>query len=69
MMNHKFAAPHAIIDALAARRADRAHHRELERELAAFRTPAERLEIESIVGRYSDDDAQEVREILIRQAA
>ena len=69
MMNHKFASPAAIKDALAARHAHRAHHRELERELAAFSTPAERLEIESIVGRYSDDEAHEVREILVRQAA
>jgi hypothetical protein len=68
-MNHKFANPAAIKDALAARHANRVQHRELERELADFSTPAERLEIETIVGRYSDDDAHEVREILVRQAA
>jgi hypothetical protein len=69
MMNHKFATPAAIKDALAARHADRVHHRELERELAAFSSPADRLEIETIVGRYSDDEAHEIREILVRQAA
>ena len=69
MMNHKFATPAAIKDALAARHADRVHHRELERELAAFSSPADRLEIETIVDRYSDEESREVRAILDSLAA
>ncbi len=49
---------------LAAHRTARAHRRELEHELAGFRTPAERLEIETIAARYSDEDSREVRAIL-----
>ena len=52
---------------LAAHRAD-GHPPSAGAELAAFSTPAERLEIETIAGRYSDDEALEVRQILFRLA-
>ena len=54
---------------MTAHRADRAAHRQLEHELADFSTPAERLELETIADRYSDDDSREVRQILFRLAA
>jgi hypothetical protein len=44
----------------------RATRRRLERELAGYSTPAERLEIETIVSRHSVDDAREVQRILDR---
>ena len=47
----------------------RARHRALERELAGYASPADRLEIEEIVGRYSDDEARDVRQILDRLPA
>jgi len=56
-------------DTLSARRTERAAQRRLADELAGFSTAAERLEIETIAARYSDDDAREVRQILVRQAA
>jgi hypothetical protein len=62
MLNH-------LKDTLTAHRADRAAHRQLEHELADFSTPAERLELETIADRYSDDDSREVRQILFRLAA
>lgn len=58
-----------LMDTLSAHRAERAAHRKLEHELAEFRTDAERLEIETIAARYSDDESREVREILVSQAA
>jgi len=58
-----------ILKTLAARHEEREAHRMLQKELAAFTSPADRLEIEAIVDRYSDEEAHEVREILILQAA
>jgi hypothetical protein len=60
---------HTLKDTFAARRADRAQHRRLEHELAAFTTAADRLEIETIADRYSDDDSREVRQIMMALAA
>jgi hypothetical protein len=47
----------------------RATRRRLEQELAGYSTPAERLEIETIVGRYRGDDARDVQRILDRHVA
>jgi hypothetical protein len=55
-------------DTLASHRADRAAHRRLEHELADFSSPNDRLEIEAIADRYSDEDSAEVRQILFRLA-
>jgi hypothetical protein len=38
----------------------------LERELASYRTPSELNEWDSILARYDDNDAAEIREILNR---
>jgi hypothetical protein len=53
--------------ALANRRTERAAHRRLAEELAAFQTPAERAEIDQMLGRYSPEETREIREILNRQ--
>ena len=58
---------HHLREALHAGR--RAQRRQLERELAAYATPNDRLEIEQIVARYSDDETRQIRQILNRQAA
>lgn len=55
--------------ALVADRHERDERRRLEQELAGFSTPAERLEIETIVGRYDADEARTVQSILDRQSA
>ena len=41
---------------------------ELERELAAYSTPAQRCDLEATFDRYPDDVTCELREILARQA-
>jgi hypothetical protein len=57
----------AIRDTLAERRTARTHRRRLERELAAYRTPAERLELDEVLARHSADETREVRRILAGQ--
>ncbi len=47
-----------------ARRTARAQRTALARELAAYRTPAERMEIELLAGRSSGSDAAQVLDIL-----
>ena len=51
----------------AVRRGERHRRRQLERELAGYATPAERLEIESILDRYPAWQTAELRAILARQ--
>ena len=46
----------------------RARHRALERELAAYCTPAQRCDLEATFDRYPDDVTHELREILARQS-
>ncbi len=58
-----------VFDTLAARRAERAEHQHLVDELAAYRSHADRLEIEAIIDRYSDEETREIRDILTAQAA
>jgi cytochrome c553 len=40
----------------------------LERELAAYSTPADRRDLEATLDQYSDDTTRELREILASQA-
>jgi len=56
-------------EALHANREGRATKRQLERELAAYQSPGDRLEIEEIVARHSDAETRQIRQILDRQAA
>jgi hypothetical protein len=53
---------------LAARRADRANRQQLERELASYASPTERLELEAMIDRHTPEETREVRAILARQA-
>jgi hypothetical protein len=48
--------------------ADRQRRLQLERELAAYSTPAERRDLEATLDQYSDGDTSEVRDILAGQA-
>ena len=45
----------------------RARRRALERELAAYSTPAQRCDLEATFDRYPDSATGELREILARQ--
>jgi hypothetical protein len=51
------------------RRSERIAYRQLSNELAAFRTEAERAEIDLILDRHSDEETRLIREILSRQDA
>jgi hypothetical protein len=46
---------------------DRTRRSELERELAAYSTPAQRRDLEAAFDRYSDDVTSELREIMASQ--
>jgi hypothetical protein len=46
---------------------ERREHRRLSAELAAFQTPAERIELDEILSRYPLEQTREIREILDRQ--
>ena len=52
---------------LANRRTERTAYRQLSRELASFQTPAERAELDHLIGRHSAEETREIREILTRQ--
>ena len=54
---------------VAQRRAARTKRRCLARELASYRTPAERLELDLILGRHSADETAEIDAILNQQTA
>ena len=56
-------------EAFSADNEGRTRHRALERELAGYASPADRLEIEEVVARYSDEEARDVRKILDRLPA
>ncbi|HUN33704.1 MAG TPA: hypothetical protein VMU95_16970 [Trebonia sp.] len=49
--------------------ADRERRAQLERELAAFSTPAQRCDLEATLDRYPDPITGEIRDILGRQVA
>ena len=55
----------AVTSRFEARRA----RRTLAREIAAYRTPAERLELDLILGRHTAEETREIDEILRSQAA
>jgi len=49
-------------------KADRIRRADLERELAAYSTPAQRRDLEATFDQYPDDVTRELRDILARQA-
>jgi protease II len=52
---------------LANRRTERRARQQLCAELAAFQTPAERAELDLILGRHGVEETREIREILNQQ--
>jgi hypothetical protein len=52
---------------LAGRRAERVVRLRLSDELAAYQTPAERAELDLILGRHTREETREIRAILARQ--
>lgn len=56
-----------IRDEVRARRAERASREALERDLASYTTPAERNELDAILGRYDEDEIADIRRIIDRR--
>ncbi len=56
----------AVREAIAARRAARTEQRRLERELASYRTPAERSELAAILSRHTADEVRPLERLLSR---
>lgn len=54
----------SLRSSIAQRRVARLRRRRLTRELASYRTPAERLELDLILGRHTADEVAEVQAIL-----
>jgi hypothetical protein len=52
---------------LANRRTERVARRQLAAELASFQTPAERAELDHMLGRHTLEETQEIRSILSQQ--
>ena len=50
-----------------ARRAERASRKALECDLASYTTPAERNELDAILGRYDEDEIADIRRITDRR--
>jgi hypothetical protein len=48
---------------------ERVAHRRFEQEIAGYRTETDRLDLEALLDRYSDDETAEIRQILAAQAA
>lgn len=48
---------------------DRVAHRKFEREIAGYRTEADRLDLQTILDRYQDEQTLEIRQILAAHAA
>lgn len=58
-----------VRDAVTNRVEARRSRRRLAREIAAYRTPAERLELDLILGRHTAEEIAEIDEILRKQDA
>jgi hypothetical protein len=52
---------------LESRRTERVARRRLSEELAGFQTPAERTELDHMLGRHTAEETREIREILNQQ--
>jgi hypothetical protein len=64
-----FATATSLRSSLAQRRTADAERRRLAQELACYQTPAERLELDLVLGRHSAEETAEIDAILSRQAA
>ncbi|GIF15557.1 hypothetical protein [Actinoplanes teichomyceticus] len=58
-----------IRTAISHRLAEGRAHRQLSQELAAFRTAAERTELDLVLGRHTAEETREIEAILNRQDA
>lgn len=54
---------------LRTRRSERAGRRTLERELAGYSSPADRLELDAMLSRYEPSDVRDIQQLVLRTRA
>ena len=58
-----------ILETLHQRHVERVAHRKFEQEIASYSSVADRLDLEAMLDRYSDEQTSEIRQILATHAA
>lgn len=58
-----------ILETLHQHHLERVAYRKFEQEIASYATEADRLDMEAMLARYSDDQTAEIRQILAAHAA
>jgi hypothetical protein len=67
-MTHPTTAIRTLRTSLSSRRAARRSRQSLERQLASYNTPSDRLDLEAILDRHDSDDAARIKAILHSQS-
>ena len=67
-MTHPTTAIRTLRNSLSSRRAARRSRQSLERQLASYNTPSERLDLEAAVDRHDPADTAEIKSILHHQS-
>lgn len=67
-MTHTTTAIRTLRNSLSSRRAARRSRQSLERQLASYRTPSERLDLEATLDRHDSEDAAQIKAILHSQS-
>jgi hypothetical protein len=68
-MTHQKSTLTMLRDNLAMRRVERRERMRLERELAAYSSPADRLELDAIISRHTPEQTRVIEAIIARRAA
>jgi len=67
-MTHPTTAIRTLRKNLSSRRAARQNRQSLERQLASYTTPSERLDLEAMLDRHDSEDAAQIKAILHSQS-
>jgi hypothetical protein len=67
-MTHPSTAIRSLRTSLSSRRAARRSRQSLERQLASYSTPSDRLDLEAILARHNAEDTREIEAILQQQS-
>jgi hypothetical protein len=67
-MTHPTTAIRTLRKSLSSRRAARRNRQSLERQLASYTTPSERLDLEAMLDRHTPEDAAVIKAILHSQS-
>ncbi|HEX6346664.1 hypothetical protein [Umezawaea sp.] len=67
-MTHPTTAIRTLRTSLSSRRAARRSRQSLERQLASYNTPSDRLDLDAMLDRHDSEDAAEIKAILHSQS-